>query len=30
VNGSGSLPALGVAGFVSSILLFGIIFAKRV
>jgi ubiquinone biosynthesis protein len=30
VNGSGSLPALGVAGFVSSILLFGIIFARRV
>ncbi len=30
VNGSGSLPALGIAGFVSSILLFGIIFARRI
>ncbi len=30
VNGSGSLTTLGVAGFVSSILLFGIIFARRI
>ncbi|WP_406660522.1 lipopolysaccharide core heptose(II) kinase RfaY [Methanolobus sp. ZRKC3] len=30
VNGSGSLPALGVAGFISSILLFGMIFARKI